>query len=123
MYRQVSDIRRILVGNYIAYHSDVVEASPVGAAPTTTSFLDLIPCVNGLGKDNCKMRRESFKFWGSVRLILDILRYSQLGEIKLFIIGLNNCKTKECLGHHLASIKCSNVLGSRNENHIHEGGY
>ena len=37
-YRQVSNIRRILVGNQIVDHSDVVGASPVGAAPTTSSF-------------------------------------------------------------------------------------
>ena len=37
-YRKVSDIRRILVGNKIVDHSDVVGASPVGAAPTTSSF-------------------------------------------------------------------------------------
>ena len=37
-YRQVSNIRRNLVGNKIVDHSDVVGASPVGAAPTTSSF-------------------------------------------------------------------------------------
>ena len=38
VYRQVSNIRRTLVGNKIVDHSDVVGASPVGAAPTTSSF-------------------------------------------------------------------------------------
>ena len=38
MYRQVSNIRRTLVSNKIVDHSDVVGASPVGAAPTTSSF-------------------------------------------------------------------------------------
>ena len=37
-YRQVSNIRRTLVGNWIVDHSDVVGASPVGAAPTTFSL-------------------------------------------------------------------------------------
>ena len=37
-YRQVSNIRRTIVGNKIVDHSDVVGASPVGAAPTTSSF-------------------------------------------------------------------------------------
>ena len=36
-YRQTS-IRRVLVGNEIDDHSDVVGASPVGAAPTASSF-------------------------------------------------------------------------------------
>ena len=37
-YRQVSNIRRTLVGNKIVDHSDIVGASPVGAAPTISSF-------------------------------------------------------------------------------------
>ena len=37
-YRQTSIIRRTLVGNKIVDHSDVAGASPVGAAPTTSSF-------------------------------------------------------------------------------------
>ena len=36
--RKTSNIRRTLVGNKIVDHSDVVGASPVGAAPTTSSF-------------------------------------------------------------------------------------
>ena len=38
MYRQVSNIGCTLVGNKIVDHSDVVGASPVDAAPTTSSF-------------------------------------------------------------------------------------
>ena len=37
-YRQVSNIRATLEANKIVDHSDVVGASPVGAAPTTSSF-------------------------------------------------------------------------------------
>ena len=37
-YRQVSNIRRTLISNKTVDHSDVVGASPVGAAPTTSSF-------------------------------------------------------------------------------------
>ena len=37
-YRQVSNISRTLVGNKIVDNSDVVGASPVGAAPTTSSL-------------------------------------------------------------------------------------
>ena len=39
MYRQVFNTRRTLVGNKIVDHSDVFGASPVGAAPTASSFL------------------------------------------------------------------------------------
>ena len=38
IYRKISNIRRTLAGNRIVDHSDVVGASPVGAAPTTSSF-------------------------------------------------------------------------------------
>ena len=37
-YRKTSNIRDTLVCNKIVDHSDVVGASPVGAAPTTSSF-------------------------------------------------------------------------------------
>ena len=37
-YRQTSNISCTLVGNKVVDHSDVVGASPVGAAPTTPSF-------------------------------------------------------------------------------------
>ena len=37
-YRKTSNIRRTLVGNKVVDHSDVVGASPAGAAPTTSSF-------------------------------------------------------------------------------------
>ena len=38
IYRQTANISRTLVGKKIVDHSDVVGASPVGAAPTTSSF-------------------------------------------------------------------------------------
>ena len=38
-YRKTSNISRTLIGNKIVDNSDVVEALPVGAAPTTSSFL------------------------------------------------------------------------------------
>ena len=37
-YRQVSNIRRTLIGNKIVDNSDIVGASPVGAAPTASSL-------------------------------------------------------------------------------------
>ena len=37
-YRKTSNISRTLVGNKIVENSDVVGASPVGAAPTASSF-------------------------------------------------------------------------------------
>ena len=37
-YRQISNIRRTLIGNKLVDHSDVGGASPIGAAPSTSSF-------------------------------------------------------------------------------------
>ena len=37
-YRKTCSISRALVDNKIVDHSDVVGASPIGAAPTTSSF-------------------------------------------------------------------------------------
>ena len=38
IYRQTSNIRRTLAGNLVVDNSDVVGASPVGAAPTTSEL-------------------------------------------------------------------------------------
>ena len=65
---QTSNIRHTLAGNKIVDHSDVVGASPVGTAPTTYSF-DLTPGFSGLGRNNCKTRRE---FLDLVALILEV---------------------------------------------------
>ena len=62
-YRQVSYIRRTLVGNKIVDHSG----------------------FNGLGKDNWKMRRETFKFGDLVCLILEILRYMHSNHIETMV--------------------------------------
>ena len=56
LYRKSSNISRTLVGNKIVDHSDVVGASPAGAAPTTSSFWQTLG-FNGLDKDNYKTRR------------------------------------------------------------------
>ena len=57
-------------------HSDVVGASPVGAAPTTSSFSTECLASMDWCKDNCKTRQETFKFWDLVHLILEVWRYS-----------------------------------------------
>ena len=92
--RQVSHIRRTLGGNQIVDHSDVVGASPVGAAPTTSSFsTHLTLGFNILCKGNCKPRRGTFKFGDLVRLMFDILRYLYMPSIP-------------SLGTHLVIYEC-----------------
>ena len=73
--RQVFNIKRTWVGNEIVDHSDVVRASPVGVAPTTSSFstesLASIYCA----KTTASRAEKHFKFWYLVRLILETLPY------------------------------------------------
>ena len=48
------------------------------ACPRCSNYiliLDLTHGFNELGKDNCKMRRKTFKFLELVRLILEVWRY------------------------------------------------
>ena len=54
-------------------------------------ILDLTAGLNRLGKDNCKTRRESFKFCDLVRLILKTLRYPPSHFIGLFYIEIHMC--------------------------------
>ena len=61
-YRQTSNINRTLVGNKIVDHSGAV-----GEARLNIFF-------NGLGKDNCKTSRKTFKFWDLMQLILEVWR-------------------------------------------------
>ena len=73
IYRRVSNLKRTWVGNEIVDHSDVVGASPVGAAPTTSLFstehLASIYCAKTTASQVEK------HFWDLVCLILQILRY------------------------------------------------
>ena len=53
-------------------------------------FIDLTPGFNGLGKDNCKTRQETFKFWDLVCLILEILRYFYVSNTWNFMLWSGN---------------------------------
>ena len=75
-YPQTSNIRGSLVGIKLVYHSYVVGASPVGAAPTTSSSVIEYLASMDWAKTT-EMRWESFKFSDLVQLILEVLKYSQ----------------------------------------------
>ena len=47
---------------------------------------NLTPGFNGSGKDNCKTRRDSFKFGDLVNLILEILRYVWCHKAMTYIV-------------------------------------
>ena len=70
VYRHTSNIGHTL-GNKPVEHSDVVGASPANYI----FILDLTSGFFGLGKDNCRTIRETFMFWDTVRLMLEVWRY------------------------------------------------
>ena len=74
-YRKTLDIRRTLGGNKIVDHSDVVGASPVGAAPTTSSFSTWHLASRDSAKEATRQYENLFKCWDLVRLILEIWQY------------------------------------------------
>ena len=77
-YCKVSNIRCTLVGNYYV-NCWSLRCSWSIACQRCSNYifiLNLTSGFNGLGKDNYQMRREAFKFWDLVRLILETLRYT-----------------------------------------------
>ena len=57
MKLKTSIINLTLLGNIVVYHSDVIGASPVGAAPTNIFIFDLTPGLSGLSRDDYKTTR------------------------------------------------------------------
>ena len=55
-------------------------------------ILDLTPGFNGFGKNNCTRKRESFKFWDLLHLILGILRHYH--SLPAYLIPTCICYTK-----------------------------
>ena len=77
IHRGIANIRRTL-GNKLVDHSDVVGAAQIGAYRRCSNYifiLDQTPGFSGLGKENCKTRRETFKLWDLVCIVLEIWRY------------------------------------------------
>ena len=62
IYRQISNRRRTLVENDIIDHSDVVGASPVGAAPTPPSLWARHLCSMDWAKTTVRRDEKHFSF-------------------------------------------------------------
>ena len=67
------------MGNRIADHSDVVGASPIGAAPTTSSFSTWHPASRDSAKAVARQYENLLNVWDLVRLILGIWLYVPKG--------------------------------------------
>ena len=63
---------------------------------------NLTPGFNGLGKENYNMRREAFKFWDLVCLILETLRYMYYQCISSGDIAFFYRIISQALGHMYA---------------------
>ena len=75
IYHQASNIScnlRAIEGNKFVNQSDVVGAC------ACRHCIFITPGFNGLGEGNCKTRRETFKFWDLVHLILQVLQQTAL---------------------------------------------
>ena len=70
-YRKTFNIRRTILGNKIVDHSDIVGASPVGAAPATSLFVS----NTWLQWIQQRQLQDETKKWDFVRLVLEIWRY------------------------------------------------
>ena len=101
--RQVSNIGRTLVGNYIVDHLDVVVTSHIHSQLNT-------------------MTREAFKFWDLVRLILEALRYvnsldvAHVGKILWWsdsiLICIHLWKSDDQIIHIWGVLDCADNFGS-----------
>ena len=102
-------INRTLVGNKLVDHSDVFGTSPV--------FIpDLTPDFNRLGKDNCKTRRETFKFEDLVWLVLQVWRHISGFYASVFYNQEKYAEVKTINQHCSMNIFCLPARNTLEEN-------
>ena len=77
-YHQASNIRNTFGGKTVFDHSGVASRR----CSKYTFILDLTPGFSGLGRGNCKTRRQSFKFWDLVQSIFAVVwwQFAHLNE-------------------------------------------
>ena len=89
---KISDIICTLSGNKIVDHSDVVGASPVGAAPTTSSFSTWHVAPIYCTKTTARWKEKHLIFWGCgasyIRdlMVLGILAGQIQGSVRMTIV-------------------------------------
>ena len=103
-YRQVSNIRRTIIGNKICRSLRCSWSIACWRCSNHIFILDLTHGFIGLGKDKCKTRRGAFKFGDLAPLILEVLRYVEI-----------MCKNAWCFGfvftHYSASSISATAIG------------
>ena len=88
IYRQTSNVSRILVGNEMVDHSNYIFS------------IVITPGFNGLGKGNCKTRRETFKVLGFGASYIIYLTV----DSAMVVDGLATWRTKKVNNHGTDSI-------------------
>ena len=121
-YRKIYHISRTLVGNKIADNSDVVWASPVGAAPTTSSFsTQHLASMDG-AKTTARLYKKHLNFriwcdlywrfygshWFSLRCLMRWINHSPPVRWSNFRFMFPN-KSLVCLFLIIIFISCSKV--------------
>ena len=72
IYRQTSKTSQTFVGNKLVGQTRSIWSIACRRCSNYIFILDLTPSFSGCGKDDCKTRRETFKFWDLVRLTLNV---------------------------------------------------
>ena len=94
-YIQTSKIRATLVSNKIVDHSDVVGASPVGAAPTTSSFPAEPLASTVWAKTTARQDKKHLKCWfGSSYTIVLMVRFFKSPSIIKFWFSTVSAKVE-----------------------------
>ena len=100
-YHQISNIRHAFVGN-LSYWS--LRCSWNIACWHCSNYIFILDLTHGfyiVNKGNCKTRRETFKFWDSVQLILEFWQYVERWSLLRPSIS-------QSLGHHLLKVLSHN---------------
>ena len=94
-------MRHTLICNKIIDRSDVVGASPVGAAPTTSSFSTEHLASMAWAKATARRDEKHFKFLDLVQLILEVWRY-----VIVYRMWWSFWKSESSLVSRIASCTC-----------------
>ena len=100
-YRKTSNISRTLMGNEIVDNSDAVGASPVGAAPTTSSF----STEHLASMDWAKTTARGYKKDLSFGIWCDL--YQRFYGMSLNAVGISGPLWGESTGHQWGTTICN----------------
>ena len=107
-YRQVSNIRRHFSRQLNCWSLSCCWSIACQRCSNYIFILYITPGFNGLVKDNCKTRQESFKFWDLVHLILENLRYVHCGLVTPY--GIRHLRPHSSRSRHAACLVPSHYL-------------